>query len=172
MHFNARSCLTGFQEATFGNLHCGSSKRKVLGAHRRPPWTSADPQATHTGWSPYSAIASQGSYIPLARTRQEREAPSDSRLSVEERYTSREEYLGLVVGEALRLIEGGYLLGSDLAALSILAKARNLFPRLRKSHTQDDLPSTETDGDGYESIRRWQPSQRCLPSIDTLPVCE
>ena len=45
MHFNARSCLTGFQEATFGNLHCGSSKRKVLGAHRRPPWTSADPQA-------------------------------------------------------------------------------------------------------------------------------
>ena len=54
---------------------------------------------------------------------------------MEERYTSREEYLGLVVGEALRLIEGGYLLGSDLAALSILAKARNLFPRLRKSHT-------------------------------------
>ena len=36
---------------------------------------------------------------------------------MEERYTSREEYLGLVVGEALRLIEGGYLLGSDLTAI-------------------------------------------------------
>ena len=36
---------------------------------------------------------------------------------MEERYTSREQYLGLVAGEALSLIEDGYLLGSDLPAL-------------------------------------------------------
>lgn len=77
----------------------------------------AVPLATHAGWNPYSPIASQGSYIPLARTRSEREAAGDSRLSVEERYASREEYLGLVAGEALSLIEEGYLLGSDLPAI-------------------------------------------------------
>ena len=77
----------------------------------------AVPLATHAGWNPYSPIASQGSYTPLARTRNEREAAGDSRLSVEERYTSREEYLGLVAGEALSLIDEGYLLGSDLPAI-------------------------------------------------------
>ena len=77
----------------------------------------AVPLATHTGWNPYSPIASQGSYIPLSRTRNEREAAGDSRLSVEERYTSREQYLGLVAGEALSLIDDGYLLDSDLSAI-------------------------------------------------------
>ena len=77
----------------------------------------AVPLATHAGWNPYSAIASQGSYIPLSRTGSEREAAGDSRLSVEERYSGREEYLGLVAGEALRLIEDGYLLESDFAAI-------------------------------------------------------
>ena len=77
----------------------------------------AVPLATHTGWNPFSPISSQGSYIPFSRTRSEREAAGDSRLSVEERYTSREQYLGLVAGEALSLIEDGYLLGGDLAAI-------------------------------------------------------
>ena len=77
----------------------------------------AVPLATHAGWNPFSPIASQGSYIRLAQTRTEREAAGDSRLSVEERYASREEYLGLVAGEALSLIEEGYLLGSDLPAI-------------------------------------------------------
>ncbi len=77
----------------------------------------AVPLATHTGWNPYSPIASQGSYIPFARTRSEREASGDSRLSVAERYASREQYLGLVAGEALTLIEDGYLLSGDLPAI-------------------------------------------------------
>lgn len=77
----------------------------------------AVPLATHAGWNPYSPIASQGSYIPLSRTRNDREAAGDSRLSVEERYTSREQYLGLVAGEALGLIEYGYLLDGDLRAI-------------------------------------------------------
>jgi len=77
----------------------------------------AVPLATHTGWSPFSPISSRGSYIPFARTRSEREANGDSRLSVEERYGSREQYLGLVTGEALALIDDGYLLGEDLPAI-------------------------------------------------------
>ncbi len=77
----------------------------------------AVPLATHAGWNPYSPIASQGSYIPLSRNRSEREAAGDSRLSVEERYTSREQYLGFVADEAMGLIENGYLLDSDLRAI-------------------------------------------------------
>ncbi len=77
----------------------------------------AVPLATHTGWNPYSPIASQGSYIPLSLTRDGREAVGDSRLSVEERYNNREQYLGLVAGEALNLIEAGYLLDNDLSPI-------------------------------------------------------
>jgi hypothetical protein len=75
----------------------------------------AVPLATHTGWNPYSPIASQGTYIPFARSRAEREASGDARLSIEERYASREQYLGLVAGAALALIEDGYILEEDLA---------------------------------------------------------
>ena len=77
----------------------------------------AVPLAVHTGWNPYSANASQGSYIPFARNRAEREASGDARLSVEERYASREQYLGLVVDEALILIGNGYLLSADLSSI-------------------------------------------------------
>ena len=77
----------------------------------------AVPLATHTGWNPYSPNASQGSYIPFARNRAAREASDDVRLSIEERYESREQYFGLVTDEALILIKDGYLLSEDLPAI-------------------------------------------------------
>lgn len=77
----------------------------------------AVPLATHTGWSPYNPISSQGSYIPFARTRAEREASGDARPSIEERYSSREHYLGLVVEAGVELIDAGYILGRDLPAI-------------------------------------------------------
>ncbi len=77
----------------------------------------AVPLATHTGWNPFSPISSQGSYIPLARTRDDREAAGDVRPSVEERYANREQYLGLVAMEALGLIDDGYLLEEDLSPI-------------------------------------------------------
>jgi hypothetical protein len=55
-----------------------------------------------------------GSFIPFPRTRAERERNNDPRLSIEERYTSREQYLGLVAESALELIEQRYLLDEDL----------------------------------------------------------
>ena len=88
------------------------------------------PLATYTGWNLFDARAGPshvissmtGSYIPFARTQSEREAARDPRPSIAERYASRERYLGLVSGAALKLIEEGYLLGEDLPAILIQAR--------------------------------------------------
>ena len=85
----------------------------------------AVPLATYTGWNnfrpesgPTNVLSSmQGSYIPFPRTRTERQQRGDPRASVEERYGSRAEYLGLVSDKALALVEGGYLLASDLSPI-------------------------------------------------------
>ncbi len=80
------------------------------------------PLATYTGWVPSNPLSGAGLYIPFARTRAEREANGDPRLSAEERYKSREEYLGLVAQAAMDLIDGGYLLDEDLSG--VLSRAR------------------------------------------------
>jgi hypothetical protein len=59
----------------------------------------------------------QGSYIPLARTAAERKANGDPRLSIEERYASREDYLGRVSEAAVKLAAEGYVLDADIAEL-------------------------------------------------------
>jgi len=83
------------------------------------------PLATYTGWNLYTTeygpeteIAHMsGSYIPLAKTKVEREANGDPRPSIEERYDSEAEYLGLYAEAAIRLINDGYLLPEDLPEL-------------------------------------------------------
>jgi len=85
----------------------------------------AVPLATYTGWNLFNAksgptdeISSMtGSFIPFPRSKAERERTGDPRLSIEERYRDREQYLGLVSGEALKLIEQGYLLDQDLPGI-------------------------------------------------------
>ena len=83
------------------------------------------PLATYTGWNLFNAKSGpmdeisnmQGSYIPFARTAAERQANGDPRPAIEERYQSRAQYIGLVAGAAIRMIEDGYLLGKDLPAM-------------------------------------------------------
>lgn len=85
----------------------------------------AVPLATYTGWNlfntesgPSTLLSSmQGSYIPLPRTRIERERAKDPRPSIEERYQSREQYLARVSAAARELVQQGYLLEEDIAAL-------------------------------------------------------
>ena len=80
------------------------------------------PLATYTGWNlfrpesgPENVLSSmQGSYIPLPLTRAVRTREDDPRTSIEERYQSREHYLGLVSEAAIDLIDDGYLLAEDL----------------------------------------------------------
>lgn len=85
----------------------------------------AEPLATYTGWNlrdpkigaPTELAGMAGSYIPFAKTRAEGERSGDPRLSIEERYRSRAEYLGLFAEEGLRLVKEGYLLPEDLPSL-------------------------------------------------------
>ena len=85
----------------------------------------AVPLATHTGWNlfneksgPTDEISSmQGSFIAFPRTKAEREAKGDPRLSIEERYAGREEYLGRVAEVAVELAEQAYVLQADVPAM-------------------------------------------------------
>jgi hypothetical protein len=85
----------------------------------------AVPLATYTGWNfrkPEIGGTGElfpllGSYIPFAPTKAQREAAHDPRLSIEERYPSRDRYLKLVQEAGEKLIKEGYLLPQDLAGL-------------------------------------------------------
>jgi hypothetical protein len=59
----------------------------------------------------------QGSYIPLPRTRADRERTKDPRASIEERYQSRDRYLELVSAAARDMVKQGYLLDEDVATV-------------------------------------------------------
>jgi hypothetical protein len=91
----------------------------------------AVPLATHTGWNPRHAdiggaeqlLVFAGATIPFARTRAERQASGDPRLSVEERYASRADYLERVRAEGRALARAGYLLEDDVE-LSVATAAR------------------------------------------------
>jgi len=84
------------------------------------------PLATYTGWNlfndrsgPTDVLSSmQGSYIPLAKTAAERKRANDPRASIEERYREKDQYVGQVTKAGLDLIDQGYLLAEDLAAIA------------------------------------------------------
>ncbi len=85
----------------------------------------AVPLATQAGWnyrdasigSPDRLAGEIGSYIPFARTRADRDRTGDPRLSIEERYRNRDEYVGRFAAAALDLVDRGYLLSDDVADL-------------------------------------------------------
>jgi Alpha/beta hydrolase domain len=85
----------------------------------------AVPLATYTGWNfrrpeiggTHLLVSLLGSSIPLARTRAEREARRDPRMSIEERYASRSAYLSRIREAADALVRERYLLAEDLEAV-------------------------------------------------------
>jgi Alpha/beta hydrolase domain len=82
----------------------------------------AIPLATHTGWnyrapsigSPDRLASEIGSYLPLPRTKADREQTKDGRKSIEERYPSKEDYLGRISLAALSLVDDRFLLADDV----------------------------------------------------------
>jgi len=80
------------------------------------------PIATYSGWNYRAAgtgatdqfAGEAGSFFPFAHTHAEREAQGDSRLSLEERYASRDQYVGKVALAARKLVENRYLLREDV----------------------------------------------------------
>ena len=91
------------------------------------------PLATHLGWNRRHADIGgagqtlstggasggtlRGSSIPFAATRREREASGDPRLSIEERYPSRQRFIEQVEAAARDLAAQGYLLEEDVEPL-------------------------------------------------------
>ncbi len=90
------------------------------------------PLATYTGWNlrdpkigaPEVIYNMVGSFIPFARTKAEREASGDPRLSIEERYKDKEEYLRKVKEAAVALTGAGFLLKEDVEKVGEKAGAR------------------------------------------------
>jgi len=80
------------------------------------------PLGTYTDWAfrsesigaPDTLIAMAGSFIPFAKTRAERERSHDPRSSIEERYSSRADYLRRVEDAANREVNDRYLLQEDV----------------------------------------------------------
>ena len=91
------------------------------------------PVATYTGWNlRHESIGNPdlfigitgglaGSTLALPKTKEERINMGDPRLSIEERYESKSEYLRDTERDALVLIEKGYLLEEDLQPVIELA---------------------------------------------------
>jgi hypothetical protein len=96
------------------------------------------PLGTYTGWNqrdqslgaPDQMIAFLGSFIPFAKTKVERIKAKDPRLSIEERYSNRQEYLEKISAAAKSLAASGYVLESDVPAL--IERARTQWDYLTK----------------------------------------
>ena len=90
------------------------------------------PVATHTGFNPRhpdtggagQLLEYVGSTVPFPRDSQERQATGDPRLSLAERYSSRDDYLRQVREAAERLVEQRYLLARDVDLCVDLAAER------------------------------------------------
>jgi hypothetical protein len=90
------------------------------------------PLATYTGWNvrhpdiggPGQTLSLIGSTIPFPATQAERKASGDPRPSIEERYVSKEDYLGRVKQAAEALVQQGYLLAEDLPTVAEQASQR------------------------------------------------
>jgi hypothetical protein len=92
----------------------------------------AVPLGTHTGWNVYKAQPDEladrdGSFIAFARSKSEREAAGDPRLSLEERYGSRANYVERVKAAADALVAERLLLPDDADRLVKAAEECDRF---------------------------------------------
>ncbi len=83
------------------------------------------PLATYTGWNlrdpaigaPEQRVSFLGSFIPLARTEQERKQAGDPRAAIAERYASRDDYMSKFKSAAEKLAQQRFVLQEDLPAI-------------------------------------------------------
>jgi hypothetical protein len=93
----------------------------------------AAPLATHTGWnfykSPYpegELCDREGIYVPFTRTKAERDAKGDPRLSLEERYGNQDGYIKRVSEAAQSLLKERLLLPEDAEQMISEAKKQRI----------------------------------------------
>jgi hypothetical protein len=92
------------------------------------------PLGTYTGWNTNasgfykgSIRTNAGGFIPFAKTKAQRLASGDPRLSLDERYGTHEKYVVQVRAAAERLVRGRYLLPDDADRLIGQAAASNVL---------------------------------------------
>jgi hypothetical protein len=102
------------------------------------------PLGTYLGWNVIRTgfFAGQGcgfsgGYLPFARTRAERLAKNDPRLSIEERYGTLEGYLCVVRRAADQAVRDRFLLPEDAERLIADATASKVLPALAESSDED-----------------------------------
>ncbi len=82
----------------------------------------AVPLGTAAGWafrpksmgSPHELVMLRGAWVPLAATKAKREKTNDPRPSLEERYTSKDDFVAKVKAVIGKLIEQRLMLPDDL----------------------------------------------------------
>jgi hypothetical protein len=92
------------------------------------------PLGTYMGWNITASgfhrgkvCNYQGGWIPFAKTKAERLANNDPRLSLEERYGNHAGYVDAVRKAAAEIVAQGYLLQADADALIAAAEASNVL---------------------------------------------
>jgi hypothetical protein len=92
------------------------------------------PLGTYTGWNTEASgfykgqiRTNAGGFIPFARSKAERLASGDPRLSLEERYGTHDNYVAKVRAAAERLVRGRYLLHDDADRLIAQADASKVL---------------------------------------------
>ena len=86
----------------------------------------AVPLAKYEGWNfrktavgePQDLVPLLGAWMPFSPTRAAREAAKDPRVSIGERYASRADYLTKFEAATATLVQQGYLLADDVAAVN------------------------------------------------------
>jgi hypothetical protein len=121
----------------------------------------AVPLATYTGWNLYKAPFPEGelcdrdgSYAPLAATRTEREAKSDPRLSLEERYGNHAAYVKKVEESARNLVAARLLLQEDAERIVERAKSTGVARRF--------APASSVAASAMDAHEGNQPAQHDL----------
>jgi hypothetical protein len=91
------------------------------------------PLGTYTAWHvPYPQISGLGylsglggAFVPFAATREGRQQRGDARLSIEERYRGKQDYLNRVKQSAADLVQARFLLAGD--ADEVLKRAEDVW---------------------------------------------
>ncbi|MCA3811163.1 MAG: hypothetical protein IOC33_22985, partial [Burkholderia sp.] len=101
------------------------------------------PLGTHTGWNQrapetgfgWATARFDGSFVPFARTQAERIAAGDPRLSLAERYPTREDFMAKVKAAAAEQVAARLLLAEDVARN--VNKHVGLYDRIMKREPGD-----------------------------------
>jgi hypothetical protein len=95
--------------------------------HQAPLGTYLGWNVTATGYLKGRECGLNGAFVPFAKTKVEREASGDPRLSLEERYGTHESYVEVVKRAANRLVRDRFLLAEDAERLIAETQASDVL---------------------------------------------